>query len=223
MIKKIDFRKTVDLCCRSQNLSSETLSDKRINKVLIPRKYIEKRICAMAEKICADYSHIQLLTVLVVLKGGVIFASDLVREIYRHGGPDINVEFLKVSAYGKEIKREKETGRSIEIELEPNNPEGKDILLVEDLVDQGFTVSYLEKYINKLNTNSLKICILLDKKLNNPSDSVLKIKKELKCNYTGFNIPDVWVAGYGMDFEENLRNLPFIVEVDENYYNKNLK
>jgi len=221
MIKEIDFRKTVDLSFKGFSLliEPEEVPDQRINRVLIPQEYIEKRVRALAEKICSDYSHIQSITVVVVLKGAVVFASDLVREIYRLGGPDIKIEFFKVNGYGNEMKSKGEVERNIKIELEPNNLQGRDVLIVEDLVDQGFTLSALETYIvNKSNARSLKICVLLDKKLNNPSDSIVKIRNKLQCDYTGFKIYDKWVAGYGMDSVEDLRNLPFIVEINEDYY-----
>ena len=222
MLQEVDFNKTVDLssngCCLS--MKPYALFDKRINRVLISQEYIEKRVIALAGKICSDYSKIQSLTVIVVLKGAVVFASDLVKKMYRLGGPNINIEFLKVSTYGKEIKKDKETESQIKIQLEPKDLQDKDILIVEDLIDQGFTMSAVKKYMLKKNVRSARICILLDKKLVNASHLVLELKNRLTCDYVGFQIPDKWVAGYGMDLEEDLRHLPFIVEIRDDYYNR---
>ena len=94
-----------------------------------------------------------------------------------------------------------------------------DVLLIEDIVDQGFTLWEIKKnLLEKENMNSLKVCALFNKILKEPSEEVRELKKKLVLDYLGFEIPDRWIAGYGIDAGEDFRELPFIVAVNENYY-----
>jgi len=199
-------------------------SDKknRIDRILIPEAHLKKRIKALAQEICEDYKNSEELTFVIILKGAFVFASDLGREIYKIcglQGPEIRYVFIKAVTYGKEIKHSKETKRKVKIELMPQDLEGKDILLIEDIVDQGFTLFEIkQKLFEEQNPKSLKICALLNKKLKNPTKEVSEIKNKLILDYLGFEIPDRWISGYGIDAGEDLRHLPFIISVKENYY-----
>ncbi len=199
-------------------------SDKknRIDRVLIPESCLKRRIHALAQEICKDYKNAEELIFIIILKGAFVFASDLGREIYNIcglQGPEIRYGFIKAVTYGKEIKHSEEKKRKVKIELKPQNLEGKDVLLIEDIVDQGFTLFEIKrKLLEEENLNSVKICALLNKILKNPTKEVREIKNKLILDYLGFEIPDRWIAGYGIDAAEDFRNLPFIISVKENYY-----
>ena len=194
----------------------------KIDKVLIPETCIKKRIKALAQEISKDYKNTKELNLLTILKGAFVFASDLGREIYNiYGlkGPEIRFDFIKAVTYGEEIKNSEEKERKVIIELKPQNLRGKDVLLIEDIVDQGFTLFEIKKkLLEKGNLNSLKICALLNKILKNPTKEVKELKNKLDIDYLGFEIPDRWIAGYGIDAGEDFRHLPFIIAVKENYY-----
>jgi hypoxanthine phosphoribosyltransferase len=199
-----------------------TYKKSRIDRVLIPETCLKRRIQALAQEICRDYRNAEELIFVIILKGAFVFASDLGREIYKIRGlqgPEIRYGFIKTVTYGEEIKHSEEKKREVKIELKPQNLEGKDVLLIEDIVDQGFTLFEIkQKLLEGENLNSLKICALLNKLLINPSKEVHVIKNKLRLDYLGFEIPDRWIAGYGIDAGEDFRHLPFIISVKENYY-----
>jgi len=210
----MDYNKIIDISEQDPLLLSKTeeINDEKIDEILISQEYIEKRVKALARKICDDYRNCKEITILVVLKGAFVFASDLAREIYCLRGPGIFFEFIKTSTYGRRIKSIGETERKVKIELEPNDIADKSILIVEDIIDQAFTLSEIRKYlINERHVDSIKICVLLDKQLSESSG----LRRSFKCDYTGFIVPDRWIAGYGLDAGENFRQLPFIVTVNE--------
>ena len=194
----------------------------KIDTVLIPETCLRKRIQALARSICEDYKNAKELFLVIILKGAFVFASDLGREIYNIfglKGPEIKFDFIKAVTYGEEIKHAEETKRTVNIELGPKNLEGRDVLLIEDLVDQGFTLFEIrKKLLDKENLKSLRTCVLLNKILKNPSSEVQKIKNKLDIDYVGFEIPDRWISGYGIDAGEDFRHLPFIIAVKEEYY-----
>jgi hypoxanthine phosphoribosyltransferase len=193
--------------------------DKRIEQLLIPDLCIEKRIGALAREIHNDFSQSDQLNILVVLTGAFMFAADMGRALYSHYGMKAIYHLIKTSVYDKKIKETNEEYRAVQLELAPKNIEGKDILLIEDITDQGFTLTWLLNYLKQeRGVNSVKTCSLLNKILTAPSAEVKELRKNLNVDYIGFNIPDVWVAGYGVDAGHDFRNLPFIISVDESYY-----
>ena len=166
-----------------------------------------------------DYENNYEITVLVVLKGAFVFAADLIREIHNAGHLNLKLEFIAVSTYGNQIKNLGEKMRGVKILLEPDNISGKDILIVEDIIDQGFTLSAIREYLLKIKkAKSVSTCVLLEKDLINPSKEVSTLRENYNCDYTGFNVADQWVAGYGTDAAGDLRHFPFIVVVNEEYY-----
>ncbi len=196
----------------------------RIDRVLIPESLLKRRIKALAQEICRDYADVNELYLLSVLKGAFVFASDLGREmfsIYGLEGPELRFDFIKALTYGEDIKQAQESERSVKIELRSWNLKGKDILLIEDIVDQGFTLwAIVQNLKEKEHPNSLKVCALLSKVLKNPTREVLKLKAKLTLDYLGFEVPDRWIAGYGIDAGGDFRQLPFIIAVREVYYLK---
>lgn len=162
-------------------------------KTLISEEELQKRVKELAKQIYEDYNK-QEITFICILKGSVFFTVDLAKNI----PSDVKLEFIRVSSYhGTES-----TGK-IELKLDLREDiEGKDIIIIEDIVDTGRTLTYLKKHLKAKKPKSLKICTLLDKK----ERRVCEIEPE----YVGFNIPDKFVLGYGLDVDESYRNLPYI-------------
>ena len=162
-------------------------------KPFLTVEQIQARVRELAEKISADYKGSDILVV-GILKGAVIFFSDLIRQIRT----PIEMDFLIASSYIKDST----TGEvKIHADLR-ENISGKNVILVEDIVDTGMTLNYIKDMLLKRNPASLKICALLDKK------SCRKV--DLQIDYVGFEIPDKFVVGYGLDYDNKFRNLPYI-------------
>lgn len=194
-------------------------NEPKLHSLLISERCIHNRINALAQDIVRDLNHSRHIDILLVLTGSFIFTSDLSRAIFKHGGINASIHCIKTSVYDKTIKASGEHYRAVTLELSPKHIEGRDLLLVEDIADQGFTLSWLKNYLlHERNAKSLKICSLLYKRLDNPSQEVQNIRRQLDIDYIGFTVPDVWVAGYGIDAAYEYRHLPFIVRVNEKYF-----
>ncbi|MBQ7717936.1 MAG: hypoxanthine phosphoribosyltransferase [Clostridia bacterium] len=176
-----------------------------IEKVLISEEELKKKTKELGEKITKDYTGKNLL-IISVLKGGFVFTSDLMRAI-KISAP---VEFMAVSSYGSSTK----SSGVVEIRKDLDRDiKGMDVLIVEDVLDSGLTLSYLSKLLRTRGAKSIKICTILNK----PQCR----KADVEADYIGFNIGDDFVVGYGLDFNENYRNLPFVgVLKSEVYENK---
>ena len=167
-------------------------------KVLIPEDEVKKKIREIAERINTDYAGKEL-HVVCILKGGVFFMCELVKHITI----PVTHDFMSVSSYGDgtissgRIKILKDLDESIE---------GKDVLVVEDILDTGRTLHHLLDLLRDRKPNSVRLCTLLDK----PDRRVVEVPVE----YTGFEIPDLFVVGYGLDYAQQYRNLPYIGVVD---------
>jgi len=169
--------------------------DKDIAKILISREQLTQRIQELGTEISRDYAGKNLLLV-CILKGAFIFLSDLSRAIHIPHG----VEFMAISSYGG---TRVESSGVVRIMMDLNvSIENKNVLIVEDIIDTGHTLSYIIENLGTRNPASLKICTLLNK----PSRREI----EVKLDYVGFDIPNEFVIGYGLDFNEIYRNLPFI-------------
>jgi len=171
----------------------------QIGKVLIDEETIAKRVAEMGAEITRDYQEKELV-VICILRGGVIFMSDLVKQIKL----PLYMDFMAVSSYGMSTK----SSGVVRILKDLNEDiEGKDVLIVEDIVDTGLTLHYLVDYIKSRNPRSVKVCCFLDK----PS----RRKVEVKVDYVGFEIPDKFVVGYGLDYAQKYRNLPYVSVLEE--------
>lgn len=170
------------------------LSEKVIIKeVFLNAEQIHFRVKQLAETISNDYLGKEF-TVISVLKGSVIFVSDLLRNLKTN----CSVDFIRLSSY-----KGNESSGVVKLISDINeNPAGKNLLIVEDIVDTGFTLSYLQKKLLAMKPSSLKTCVLLDKYSSR--------KVPVQIDYRGFMIPDQFVAGYGLDYLENYRGLPYI-------------
>lgn len=173
-----------------------------IKEVLLDESTMREKIKEMGKKISEDYIGKDLVLV-GVLKGSVMFMADLMKEINIH----CSMDFMAVSSYGNSTQ----TSGVVRILKDLDYPiEGKDILIVEDIIDSGVTLKYLIEYLKGRKPNSLEIACLLNK----PE----RRKVEIEVKYLGFNVPDYFLVGYGLDYAEKYRNLPYIGILKEDVY-----
>lgn len=166
----------------------------KIGKILITETELKQKVKELGEQITRDYEGKPLLLV-GILKGSVVFMSDLMREIKT----DCKIDFMSVSSYGSGTV----TSGEVQIILDLRKPvQNYDLLIVEDILDSGVTLSYLRQLLYTRGPKSIKICTLLDK----PD----RRKRDIKPDYCGFTIPDEFVIGYGLDVDEMYRNLPYV-------------
>ena len=170
-------------------------------EVLVTKEDVEKRISEMADEINRAYAG-KSLHLECVLKGGAFFMC----ELAKHLNMPVSLDFMSVSSYGSATK----SSGVVKIVKDLDEPiKDKDVLVVEDIVDSGRTLSYLMEMLRDRGPKSLHLCTLLDK----PERRVV----EVNVDYTGFQIPDKFVVGYGLDYDQHYRNLPYIgvVEFDD--------
>ncbi len=165
-----------------------------IERILISEKQLKDKTAEIGAKISEDYKGKKLLLV-SVLKGSVVFMADLMRAI----SIPCEIDFMAVSSYGNKTKSSGEVQLKKDLDREI---EGYDLIIVEDILDSGKTLAYLIKLLSARNPASIKICTLLDK----PDRREAKVYPE----YSGFVIPDAFVVGYGLDYDEKYRNLPYV-------------
>lgn len=193
----------------------------RIERVLITRRLIHLRVQALAHQIAKHYAKKESLKLVYILEGAATFAMDLARAIYDAGGPELRILSLKARTYGTDIKKAGEHSRTVKIIFTPSGLTGEQILIAEDIVDQGFTLWAVKEWLlGEAGVKDVKICALLKKRLTHPTSEVKKLRNKLKLDWVGFSIPDRWVAGYGVDASEEFRELPYLVMVREEYYLK---
>lgn len=163
--------------------------------ILISEDEIHNRILEIADRINKDYEG-EELTLICVLKGGVMFMCDLARRL----NLSVRLDFMSVSSYGSETKS---SGVVKIIKDLDDSIDGKNVLVVEDIIDSGNTLSYLIDILKKRGPKSIKLCTLLDK----PSR---REKRDVFVDYVCFEIEDRFVVGYGLDYDQRYRNLPYI-------------
>ena len=171
----------------------------KTNEVLFTKEQLEKRVSELGAQISKDYEGKTILLI-GILKGSVPFMADLMRHI----DGDVEIDFMSVSSYGSSTKSSgvvriiKDLDKSIE---------GKDVIIVEDIVDSGLTLSYLKSHLLNRKPASLRVCTMLDK----PA----RRKVDFTPDYCGFEIEDKFIVGYGLDFDQKFRNLPYISWIKE--------
>lgn len=172
-------------------------------RILVTTKAIQARVSELAAQIDHDYRDAGRLLVVGVLRGAFIFTADLTRALkIPHA-----VDFMALTTYGKTTR-----AGEVRIVMDLREPiENEHVLLVEDIVDGGHTLSYLRRLLQDRNPASLKTCVMVKKQRENSLAQV---------DYLGFEIPDAWVVGYGLDYADRYRTLPFIAELKPEVYRK---
>jgi len=161
-------------------------------EILFDEQQIRARVADLAREITREYAGRRLVLV-SILRGSVFFATDLARQIEL----PLSMDFLSISSYGEDSEGVVRITKDLE-----ENIAGKDVLVIEDIIDTGFTLKYLLRTLASRNPKSLEVCALLDRR----ARRIIEI--ELK--YIGFEIPDKFVVGYGLDYRQRYRNLPYI-------------
>ncbi len=167
-----------------------------LSRIVVPGEEIQSRVKRLADQISADFTSSDSLYIIGILKGAFIFLADLTRELtVPH-----TVDFMALSSYGKTT-----SSGAVRILMDLREPiEGKNVIIVEDIVDTGHTLNYLHRVLKGRKPASLKSCVLVRKERDN---------LDIPVDYLGFEIPDVWVVGYGLDYAEKYRTLPYIAEL----------
>lgn len=173
-----------------------------IKKVLISEEELQNKVIELGKRITEDYKDKDLLIV-CVLKGAVMFVSDLIKQI----NLPLEIDFMAISSYGNSTKSSGVVRILKDLE---KDIEGKDLLIVEDIIDSGLTLAYLVDNLKSRNPRSLEICTLLDKEE--------RRSVEVNTKYIGFTVPDEFVVGYGLDYAEKYRNIPYIFVLKEEVY-----
>ncbi|MCD7817941.1 MAG: hypoxanthine phosphoribosyltransferase [Lachnospiraceae bacterium] len=167
-------------------------------RILLSEQEVDRRIAEIARQISDDYAGKEV-HLICVLKGAVFFMCELAKRIT----VPVTMDFMSVSSYGNDTK----SSGVVKIVKDLDQPlDGKEVLIVEDIIDSGRTLSYLIDILDKRNPASLRLCTLLDK----PERRIAQVM----VDYTCFNIPDEFVVGYGLDYAQRYRNLPFIGVVE---------
>ncbi len=175
-----------------------------ISEILYTEEDLQKAVKELGQKLSVDYAGKNLFMV-AVLKGSLVFMADLMRAITI----PCNIDFLAVSSYGNGTK----TSGEVRLIKDLDGPlQDKDLLIVEDILDSGVTLSYLKKTLSARNPRSIRICTLLDK----PERRKADITPDYRC----FRIPDAFIVGYGLDYAERYRNLPYIGILKPSVYEK---
>ena len=169
-------------------------------RVLLTEEEVDKRINEVAAKISEDYAGKQV-HMICILKGGVFFTCELAKRMT----VPVSLDFMSVSSYGSGTK----SSGVVKIIKDLDEPlEGKEVIIVEDIIDSGRTLAYLMEILKQRNPRSIELCTLLDK-------PERRVKKQVQVKYTCFTIPDEFVVGYGLDYDQKYRNLPYIGVVEQ--------
>jgi len=173
-----------------------------IGEILVDEKSLQKRVAELGAEISHDYKG-KNLHLICILRGGVIFLTDLIRHI------DVpsTLDFMAISSYGTSRQSTGQVRITLDLKDEIHN---RNVLLVEDIVDSGYTITSVLDFLRTRHPESLRVCTLLDK----PERRAVKVP----IDYCGFTIPNKFVFGYGLDLDEYYRNLPFIAAVDLDKY-----
>ncbi len=190
-----------------ENIITKKSLDNDMEKILIPEEEINRRVEELAREIEEAYVNSgKKLVLLGILKGSVVFMADLMKRIRI----PVEIDFMKVSSYGGGTVSTRTV--TILLDIRRKDLEGSDILIIEDIIDSGRTLSYLVDYLTLKGAASVKTCTLLDK----PS----RREVEFTPDFSGFVVPDEFVVGYGLDFDEQYRALPYVGVLKPELYEK---
>ncbi|WP_313582163.1 hypoxanthine phosphoribosyltransferase [Lacrimispora sp.] len=169
-------------------------------RILLSEEEVAARVKEIAEEISRDYDG-KPLHLICILKGGVFFTCELAKRI----NLPLTMDFMSVSSYGAGTV----SSGIVKITKDLDDPiEGKDVLIVEDIIDSGNTLAYLIEVLKQRNPNSIELCTLLDK-------PERRVKDQVKVKYTCFTVPDQFIIGYGLDYDQIYRNLPYIGVIEQ--------
>ncbi|WP_313183406.1 hypoxanthine phosphoribosyltransferase [Lacrimispora sp.] len=169
-------------------------------RILLSEEEVAARVKEIAEEISRDYEG-KPLHLICILKGGVFFTCELSKRI----NLPLTMDFMSVSSYGAGTV----SSGIVKITKDLDDPiEGKDVLIVEDIIDSGNTLAYLIEVLKQRNPNSIELCTLLDK-------PERRVKDQVKVKYTCFTVPDQFIIGYGLDYDQIYRNLPYIGVIEQ--------
>lgn len=169
-------------------------------RILLSEEEVAARVKEIAETISRDYEG-KPLHLICILKGGVFFTCELAKRI----NLPLTMDFMSVSSYGAGTV----SSGIVKITKDLDDPiEGKDVLIVEDIIDSGNTLAYLIEVLKQRNPNSIELCTLLDK-------PERRVKDQVKVKYTCFTVPDQFIIGYGLDYDQIYRNLPYIGVIEQ--------
>lgn len=177
--------------------------NKAVKEMLFNEEEIKEKVKELGTIITKDYMDKDLM-VIGILKGSFIFMADLVREI----NLPLLVDFMSLSSYGVSSKSTGEVRILKDLDF---SVEGRDVLVVEDIVDSGYTLKYIEDNLSRRGANSVKFAAFLDKKEARKTD--------INVDYVGYVVPNDFIVGYGLDYAESYRNLPYIASLKEEIYN----
>lgn len=168
-------------------------------RVLLTEEEVNKKISEVAAQINKDYEGKEV-HLICILKGGVFFTCELAKRLTI----PVSLDFMSVSSYGSDTK----SSDVVKIIKDLDEPlEGKNVIIVEDIIDSGRTLAYLIEVLKQRNPKNIELCTLLDK-------PERRVKKQVQVKYTCFTIPDEFVVGYGLDYDQKYRNLPYIGVVE---------
>ncbi|MGB0749864.1 MAG: hypoxanthine phosphoribosyltransferase [Magnetospiraceae bacterium] len=175
---------------------------------LISTKDVAARVEALAKEIVADWpiadeSGDRVVNMVAMLKGAFIFAADLARALSRQGA-EVNIDFMTVKSYGKST----ESSRKVkQVGPPPEDLDGRTVLLVDDILDTGHSLTYAQELLLATGAKAIKSCVLLNKQERREAD--------IAADYVGFEIPNAFIVGYGLDYASRYRELPFVAKVLE--------
>ena len=179
--------------------------ENNLKSILVTEEQIDEITTRLAKEITEDYKNSEKLVLVCILKGSLMFTTELMKKIPLN---TLEVEFMKVSSYGSGTTS---TGvLNIHLDMKREDLSDADFLIVEDIIDSGNTLSRLVKYLKERGANSVKTCALLDK----PDRRAV----DFNTDYTGAVIPDEFVVGFGLDYDEKYRNLPYVGVLDPKVY-----
>jgi hypoxanthine phosphoribosyltransferase len=174
-----------------------------ISKIIVSAKEIENRVSELARQIDQDYSTAEQLLLIGILRGAFVFMADLTRYLQT---PHV-VDFMALTSYKKTV-----SSGEVRILMDSREPmKGQHILIVEDIIDSGGTLNHLYHTIQERGPASLRACVLVRKEREHTN-------LQMSVDYVGFEIPDVWVVGYGLDYDNRYRTLPYIAELNPDIY-----
>ena len=194
-------------------------NDPRFDEIIFTSEEIASRIREMAAEIHRDFGDSEGVLLVGILKGVAPFQTDLARALSVDGMIHLRMGFLRASTYGSGIKSDGEKERKVDIVWLGMPKDAKNILLLDDVLDQGFTLSAVKTALQERYPNAnVRTAVMLSTQVENATEEVRKLRSTFQPDYVGFQAPDRWIVGSGLDIAEDFRELPYIATVYEKYF-----